>query len=256
MKFFTQKIDGYIGNTQWKIRDFGCLGTCFGMILEVDPREIFKHAEYFNSEGILINPQKLCDDFGGKWNPDRGDLGIRPVIVETRFDNSLHFIVWTGDRFYDPLSLDGHPLRDYKIISFRNVIKENMIDPFLPDLENRLWRYEDEQAVNYEFPDEVAFNRYALGKWDSVQVKPNPYAQIEELIKTKGELEKIITGLKHENLFLTESIGGYETRVTADKEEIDGLKVQLAELKVGEITLGGHLQAVWTIIWNRINGIK
>ena len=123
MIFYTQKISGNIGNTPYSIREFGCLGCSFGMILEVDPREIFKHAEYFNSDGLLTNPQKLCDDFGGEWNSNRGDLGIRPVIVETRFDGKLHFVVWTGDRFYDPLSVNGNPLRDYKIISFRNVKK-------------------------------------------------------------------------------------------------------------------------------------
>jgi len=122
--FQNQKVDGLIGNTKWTLRSYGCLVASMATILEVDIHAIAGHAEYFNSDGLLVNPQKVCDDFGGEWNPDRSDIGLRPVIVETRFDGKLHFVVWTGDRFYDPLSTNGNPLRDYKIISFRNVRKK------------------------------------------------------------------------------------------------------------------------------------
>ena len=124
MIFQNQKVDGLIGNTKWTLRSYGCLVASMATILEVDIHAIAGHAEYFNSDGLLVNPQKVCDDFGGEWNPDRSDIGLRPVIVETRFDGKLHFVVWTGDRFYDPLSTNGNPLRDYKIISFRNVRKK------------------------------------------------------------------------------------------------------------------------------------
>ena len=138
MIFQNQKVDGLIGNTKWTLRSYGCLVASMATILEVDIHAIAEHAEYFNSDGLLTNPQKVCDDFSGEWNPDRSDIGLRPVIVETRFDGKLHFVVWTGDRFYDPLSTNGNPLRDYKIISFRNVKKRGEMNHNLTPDEARI----------------------------------------------------------------------------------------------------------------------
>jgi len=110
-----------IGNSKYTIRQYGCLISCFAMILEVDPPNIARHSEYFNSEAVFIQQPKCAKDFGGEYVPKRDIAIFDPVICRVNFAGQQHFIVRYKGKFYDPLSLIGKPLRDYKILSYRNL---------------------------------------------------------------------------------------------------------------------------------------
>jgi len=235
MKFYTQKVDGNIGNTKWTVRSYGCLGTCFGMILEVDPRQIFKHAEYFNSDGLLTNPQKLCNDFGGEWNSSRSDIGLRPVIVETKFDGLMHFVVWDGNRFYDPLSANGNPLRGYKIISFRNVKlhpKKNATkgDEMIPEnlLPGRLERDPDGKVWWWTENGDWFHNRMDLC------VQRPDYKQIIKDLENRPPVEKIVEKPVDRPETLIELKKAQETIVELKKTISDNTKTHATELTTCE----------------------
>lgn len=221
MKFQSQLTTGNLGNTKWSIRSYGCLTACYATILEVDIHTIAGHAEYYDSSGLLTNPQKLCDDFGGEWNSNRGELNIRPVIVETKFDGTMHFIVWTGDRFYDPLSTNGNPLRDYKIISFRNVKKKggnNMRYDLFRDPSGAIYERLNNYALVH-IPDPDFLKRY-YGDNPKVQEVDNIWS-VGWIAEDPRPLETKITDLQNQVNALLESVKEKTNKIADLQKETD-----------------------------------
>jgi regulator of replication initiation timing len=84
------------------------------MVLSKTPDEILAYKELYDSEGKIKSYQQVADTFGSQLIAEIPD----PVIIKTTFDGSMHFIVRYQGQIYDPLSLIGKPLRDYKILSY------------------------------------------------------------------------------------------------------------------------------------------
>ena len=118
MQFYSQKNPKWsnlnLGDTNLKVKDFGCLSVCLAMVLNKTPDEILSHKELYDSEGRIKSYQQVADTFGSQLISEIPD----PVIIKTTFDGSMHFIVRYQGQLYDPLSLIGKPLRDYKITSY------------------------------------------------------------------------------------------------------------------------------------------
>ena len=64
MKFFSQKDPRWaninIGNTNYKLKDFGCLICCWAMVTELEPPVIAYRNNIFNTSGVLVYPSQLA----------------------------------------------------------------------------------------------------------------------------------------------------------------------------------------------------
>jgi hypothetical protein len=215
MQFKSQKDPAWanarIGQTSLLIKNYGCLICCFASLLEVDPREIAK-GDYFDANGLMVSQPKVAKDFGGEYSYFRDEIVWNPVICETRFDGSMHFVLKDGDRILDPLSLDGHPLRDYKILSYRNVRKLPKEDDMIPQekLTDRFYHTSDGKAL-YWIPDPETGNKYLPGWADNKPVDSivpeisQLHAQIDDLTirlktleDTKNDLQTQVSNLSTE----------------------------------------------------------
>jgi len=125
MIFYSQKDSRWkdinIGGTPYKVGSYGCLLTCWAMITGVKPSEIAYRNDVFNKDGLIVYPSKLAGYLGTEYINKRTEALYDPVICEVKFDGKQHFVVRYNGRIYDPLSWNGDPLRNYSIISYRNV---------------------------------------------------------------------------------------------------------------------------------------
>jgi len=188
----------------------------------------------FDSNAVLTNPSKLASILGTEYNTTRSTALWNPVICEVKFNGSQHFVVRYNGKIYDPLSSNGNPLRNYEIISYRNVKpKENMGKVVWNDIEVI---FTDGQ-VREMSRDILQKERGATGNesWGFVQecgvYARNKYASDKKAIDNlvKGSIDKVkeIDKLKGEKEEITKL---YNKAVTAKNEFFDELEIAKGEL--------------------------
>ena len=187
----------FIGRTNYSIKNYGCLITCFAYILGTTPDEIAKHTEYFNSDALLVDPAKCARDFGGQFDARRDVALHNPVVCETTYAGYQHFVIRENNQILDPLSLDGKPLINYQIKSYRNVWKENMIPEDL--LPGRLERDVDGKVWWWTLNGNWFHNRIDLcaQRPDYNQIIREKDAQIAELSTLPKEVIKYVDKIEY-----------------------------------------------------------
>lgn len=241
MKFYTQNISGNIGNTPYTIKKFGCKGTCYAMILETDPHNIFNHAEYFDKDGLLIDDLKCALDFGGKWDARR-DIALHdPVVCETRYTfkdgaKGLHFILRYQGRIYDPLSSDGTPLQNYPILSYRNIWKESEdnMEWYKDPSTNEVYKYDPDFDEYYSIgdPNKVPWDKVKNVRPPGTYLVPYKPTDNSALDQCNKDKENLINGSKDKQNqidTLTQSKDGLQKQLGEKLTEIVDLKKKLID---------------------------
>ena len=277
-QFYSQKdlrwSENHLGETPYTIRKFGCLVCSLSMVLGVEPLKIACKAELFASDGRIKSYSQVAAMFGASIVDNIPD----PVIIRTSFDGLLHFVVrWQG-RIYDPLSLSGNPLRDYRIISYIR-LKPKESEEFMKlelfsdhrDIYVRLWgnflvhipspeeltKYFGSNPQIQEVDDihqagivasEIA-NR--LGQLESDLARMT--SQKDEQLAKNADLVSKITTCNH--LFADESDKNSELQKEIDLQgkTIDKLKIQIKELQKNKPKIKhSWLWYSWLWLWRYI----
>lgn len=189
MNFYWQKNplwkDKTLGNTPYKMNDFGCLVCSISMVLGKTPDDILAHKELFDSEGVIKSYQQVADTFGSSILSETPD----PVIIRTLFDGSLHFVVRYQGKIYDPLSPNGTPLRNYKITSYvklKPLVGESGDMIAQNDLDGRVFTYNGMGLL------------WVKGEWigkdenDKSKVLPNTWAVSLKPLPVEKEIVTIV----------------------------------------------------------------
>lgn len=235
-----------IGNTNYTIGQFGCLISCFAMILEINPPDISRHSEYFNKDAIFIRQPKCASDFGGQYSTERSKALYNPVICETTFDGSMHFVVRYNNRIYDPLTLGGWPLRNYKILSYRN-LKKGDDDMKREDFGYTI-KFKDKKNVFALIKDPEVFKEEFNNKVNYVLIHPS------DLTDTINKLKDQIKLLNNKVKELSDASEEWSDKVVDLSNKLENcktLKIDLDKQPLKEL-----LKAIGRKIINLLNKLE
>jgi hypothetical protein len=242
MKFYSQKNPEYknekLGNTTLSVGGYGCTTCCLAGILEIHPREIFSRPEFYysddpksNSYGMIKSTEMVAKFFGG-WKEAPNDKKVSdPVIIQTEYGGSTHFILEYNGQKFDPLSLNGTPLINYKEISYRNINKGyNMITQ--EDLDSR-----DRQIQKMQ------------GIIDTLSAEKQK--GFDERDKRIRDMQAIIDTLARDKISLEGIVSKHGETLTAKDDEISELKNKLQLCNTGT---GPTLREFLLGLWDKIKG--
>lgn len=231
--------DKKIGSTNLTIGSYGCKISCYSYLLGTTPDVIASCKEYFNSDGLLISDSQVANDFGGHFDSNRTNALHDPVVCEVKYTwkdghQTQHFVVRENGKILDPLTLDGHPAQDYKIISYRNIWKDKQEDDVTNEKALDLMR---RAAINQPAGDETIpyyknnVDQYAIDVYNG-NVKPlndeisRLNGVVNQVNQEKSTLSGNIDELNVQILNLKNELGSTEDK---DKETIDDLTKRLEE---------------------------